>query len=93
MSPTSKKTFRDITVGVVAPLTVSIVIGVFVWYSNSVAAAEHDKAQDEKIQSLRTDFSTYHSETLDALKTHDAKLNKIGGDVDYIRGFLDKNRR
>jgi hypothetical protein len=93
MSPTNKKNFRDIVLSIVAPLTVSIVIGVFVWYTNDVTAAEHNKNQDEKIVSLRSDFSTYHTETLDKLKLHDAKLDDIAKNVDYIRGLLDKNHR
>ena len=77
MKPKDKELARGIVGSIVAPLFVSIAIGVFVWYTNTVAKAEQDRTRDEKIDALRATEAV----TLQ-------KLNQIAEDVAFIRGHL-----
>lgn len=77
MTSATKKTMRELTLSIVAPLFVSICIGVFVWYTNAIASAEQDKARDNKITAVETNQAAMGS-----------KIDKIADDVAFIRGQL-----
>jgi hypothetical protein len=79
MTKATKDLLMGLAGSVLAPVFVSIAIGVFVWYNNQVAMAEQNRSRDEKIVSLQAS----------EIKTLQ-KLNQIAEDVAFIRGQLTK---
>ena len=79
MSSKTKRMIREAVMGIAVPLFVSILIGVFVWYTNTVANAEQDRARSEKIEAVEINQESMK-----------AKIDKIAEDVSYIRGLLSR---